>query len=185
MHAVAQVASKGQSYRYRYRFWRRIDVAGFTLIELMVVLGIVGILLAAGIPVYRNYTLQTRVAEGLNLAAPARAGVAVNANAGAADLTAGVAPVGSTRGVSGIAVASNGTITITYSTVVAAAGANTLKLIPYTGSGTGKNLLSAGEALNESLKWQCAAAGVSAIGGETAGTLAANLAPPECRADQP
>ncbi|HPU54314.1 MAG TPA: pilin, partial [Burkholderiaceae bacterium] len=62
---------------------------GFTLIELMIVVAIVGILAAVAIPAYQDYTVRARVAEGLGLASAAKISVAENAANGSADLGLG------------------------------------------------------------------------------------------------
>jgi type IV pilus assembly protein PilA len=53
----------------------RRDQSGFTLIELMIVVAIIGILAAIAIPAYQDYTIRAQVTEGLNLASTAKTAV--------------------------------------------------------------------------------------------------------------
>jgi type IV pilus assembly protein PilA len=159
--------------------------SGFTLIELMIVVAIIGILAAVALPAYQDYTVRAKVTEGLSLASSAKTSVAENAASGAPFASGWVAPA-ATQNVAGLTIdQTTGAITITYQAAID--GGKTLVLSPLDGS-TSAGVALAGTATAStipsagSISWVCKSANsantnVAAV----AGTINPKFVPASCR----
>lgn len=165
---------------------------GFTLIELMIVVAIIGILAAVAIPAYQNYSTRAKVSEALVIASATKAlvsesyvigGMAVLQGA-AANYNTRPASEKQTQYVSDIQVTSSGVITLTLTNNASAGLPSDVlgKTLVFTPNINGAKLTGTSEG---SIDWACASA--SAVNA-TAKSLTADLgnlpavyAPSECR----
>lgn len=138
---------------------------GFTLIELMIVVAIIGILAAVAIPAYQDYTIRAKVTEGLSLSAAYQTAISETFQSnGPRDMSCstaaaancdnlGIAPVAATKNVTSIASNAAGVITVTYTT---AAGGVVLSLTPSTMGATPTALaLNAAASAGTQFQWVC------------------------------
>lgn len=143
---------------------------GFTLIELMIVIAILGILVAIALPAYQDYTVRAKMSEGLAAAAPAKLAVSeTTSDRGSLDKVTkdntGYSFPGATKYVSLVEIADKGEITVTTQE---------------TGAGDAKLILTPTAVKDTAqLAWTCktTAKKMSYVPGECRNTAAAAAAP--------
>jgi type IV pilus assembly protein PilA len=146
---------------------------GFTLIELMIVVAIIGILAAVALPAYQDYTIRAKMSEVILAAGACRTAISEvyqssSSPPGANNWTC---EGGTSKYVALVETDDNGVVTVTVRSIASSVDGRRISLVPYIGGAPADSATQMGQAISE---WRC--------GPATSNGVSVKYLPSSCRA---